>query len=355
MNLVKKNEAGVTLTELMIAMAISGITMLALSQLVVYINRSIKTSTDSLENTSAEILVYKVLSNDLQNAFPSYNNFEGVTDDLVNREFFDFYNDTGCHTDCERKITLSATSKNKEIMFLLEDNSASQISLYMPSWAFQITPYDVQNDKDGTKTFVGLNNGKHVDKLKGDGLSIWRDKSLVMLQSPVELRPYKSGTKFPDMSAPGRRLFIVGSVNGDTFEYNKFEQPTGAKLRSTHPTDPSITVDRLDGTGSARGFFDILPPIGGEATFTLIQNVKLVKYSLEQSGYYTDIQTQKSRPTNRLMRSEWVRGKGFTTSSTIGTNIQRVEFYRENTSMAVVEFTIGIEGRTTASSNPGGG
>ncbi|MBT3234621.1 MAG: prepilin-type N-terminal cleavage/methylation domain-containing protein [Bdellovibrionales bacterium] len=310
---------GFTLVELVIAMGISAVLTIGIIQLSEIIQRSTKKAEESILQTSQEIMVGRILQQDLLGAQYSLGNATQLDDQQLS--FFDHKVDGLClQTDgtCSRNLTLSMPSKEGDFsspLYLIIVNSSNKGGLpkiLRPEHAYQGDNYQ------------GLNYGQGGES-EAVQLSLmedtpWRYGNLLVVYNPEYV--YRTG-RLP------RQIAIMGWVPED-------DQLPTAQLVADNRYYQGVDIRSGAKIVTAQDLFQNMPYEPSLASYIKVVAVKVIRYRLKAA-------IKKRQLTGKLMRAELLppsSGKKEWRERLIASDIKDLKFYRESISSPSIGYTL---------------
>jgi len=366
------NQHGMTLVEILMALAIGSILIGAMAQLNIFVARMTNQQFNIIGGHANSIVTLTALRQDLTSSAPSLNALSLKDDAGYN--FFDFDPDYDCDCSnptnsnpakllgdavlyplksgdpltpegCTRTLTLTlstpvpAPSSSPlpsalpapltEIDILV---ASSPLMLYQPADA-----YDVSN------AFKGLDYNKTMEN-SANLKQVWQKNAMLLLTGPAALTPPVGSP-----SVPKRPGYFLGYVNqpGSVTQADETAtfDPVGsifsaATLQTKYPGAVSGGSVNL---GNADTYFRYLPPVGGARTFSYIQSVRLVQYRVEKVVKPAMIngQMESNHQVNHLIRAQWLPDQsppGFGASVVLGEGFDVLQFKRPCISTPVIQY-----------------
>lgn len=376
-----RRQRGFTLLETMMAIALSGLVLVAVVSFYTDYTNRLQQMNDSAENAADLESGEQILLKDLKNVTPSFGALK-LKDD-TGRNFFDYYPDVAeadldhdpiCGTSC-RTYTMQQGDPAKqtngfaEISFLLSDGSAHVLPsmIYDPTWAEDLHHCTKCNTNPGqppTLKATGIYGGGEISSARGPITEFygshltrtypgyWNAGQVLMLDTPVGFRP--EGTTDWAHNPP-RPTFYIGlvvaggsnpaftSLPVNAFDTKNFALSTdqSALLNTTHPVYAGLNVT------DPHTFLMRLPPIGGGQPMVRLRPVRLVKYTLEPmfptiNPAMPAAEQAKRKGAMRLWRQTYVKGAWNPNRgrSIIAEWVKSVQFKRTTTTNQSISFSI---------------
>ncbi|MCM2280919.1 MAG: hypothetical protein NDI61_03635 [Bdellovibrionaceae bacterium] len=304
------NAQGFSMVELIVAVGVA-VTVVLIASSVLY---ELQNSSNRLRKAMDQEIDFSIgireMVNLLRKSALSYNNL--IVQDDNGRNFFDLITDITATqipdiSARSRRLTLSlAPGGITQLVFIFNDDPASQGFLYNPIDAYNVGPPPGNLDVSGAINYRGI-NADNVVAARAPG--VWRQGNLVLLFSPIPLREMIGGTV--DVFTPPRNAIYFGRVRGDDVEHVSL----GGLIRNTHPAKASLVLDSGD------KFFRNLPSIGGSSPMVILQPVGLLRFYLMPT-------TVSGAVTGRLITQTYSEG-AWSDASVVFPDIKGVVFKRE--------------------------
>lgn len=304
--------------EMIVTLAILSVLISAGFVILNLTQKTFITTSQDLNNVTEKSLGERAVWLNLLNAGPSFNNINQADDN--NRQFFDFLPDYPAKTispiDAQKRV-LTLDALGESIPFLIFDKDNYPPVYYDPARAYTIvTSGNVS--LSGTLTFTGVNKDGYLQSLNPN---IYRENQLVLLYSPVHLRP--PGTAMT--TAPHFTIF-TGRISGNSISADN----GGGVIRNTHPISGN-TINSPD------QFFRWAPPIGSANQMVLVAGVQLIRYRLQPVPQSALLQVQNRQGGGGFMleRQVWMNG-AWTLNTPIAMGVTQAIFRRDSISTATI-------------------
>jgi prepilin-type N-terminal cleavage/methylation domain-containing protein len=373
-----KND-GMTLIEIVMAMAIGSILIGGIAQLNVMVTRSANSQYASLSSHADRIVTSTVLRQDLMSASSSMNALSQADDAGYN--FFDFDPDYECDCGnpndvssltagdaaryplapsggsvpegCTRSLTLYAASAgalsnatSSTTLITSFDGSIVAVGskkLVLIESVGALLMYSPASAYDSSSHFVGLNQAGAMTSSAAFA-NAWGPplNNILLFTGPASLLPPMPNPAPPSQATqtgmPKRPSYFLGVVTdtsgsgqvtpaGTTFGDSTFQNGYPGVV-STSP----VTLSTLD------TYFRYLPPLGGAKTFSYVQQVRLVQYDVRQK---TVSLGNEKQTVNQLYRSYWnPTQSAFGAATVVGEGFNFLQFKRPCISTPVIQYVL---------------
>lgn len=342
MNARKLNSrSGLTLVEIVLAMAVFGFVSLTAYQLMNIVQKEATNTRGAIDANLESLVSQRLLTADIISSSPSFNTVKLIDDN--GRNFFDFLADGICDdtTLCPRVLSLSPAGRGgvQQIVFMTSASDLSPALIYIPYAA-----YDVQKavtlDAPGILTYKGINHLKNFEKIVDPARypKFWDSKEiprLLFFYSSTAVRP-SSGTV--NLSIPARASIYLGVLTYTKQPLLSNIKMTAAPLSAyvdvSHPSQAGISMtDSVDawGTDGFDRFLRTLPPVGGLGATAFFRPARMIRYS-----FVTD--TSGAKPSHSLYRDEWnPKTNAWEKPLMMGRDFYGIVFKRKSISSPVID------------------
>ncbi|MGZ3771290.1 MAG: type IV pilus modification PilV family protein [Bdellovibrio sp.] len=314
------NNKGFTAIEVVIGIGLVVIVTFALMSTQLIVTKESLDLTNQLEDSIDSKLAERIIFKDLNGVDPSYNNIN-VLDD-AGKPFFDYFPDVPSQfldKPIERSIAVNLSGR-KEFYILTQDLNLGSMLNYDPVAAYQVGPTPDDFNASASLTFLGINNKNWVQAQRPN---FWKDGSLLMLDTPVHIRPVGSDGKI-DMKIAPRSPIFIGIVSSQNLTANSV---INSLVNIKHP-ETNINITTAD------NFLRNAPAVGGGQTSIRMRAVRLIKYSLV--AYKDD--RYVSTPA-RLIKQSFENGK-WSDPFLMADKVSDLEFKRDSTLKKMIYFKV---------------
>ncbi|MBX2993919.1 MAG: type II secretion system protein [Bdellovibrionaceae bacterium] len=312
-----KNQRGLTMIEVAIAMGISAVVLAVAMTSLFQLTKNQNDLSNKVAATVDALLGENSIFVDLRNIEPSFNNVTTLSDEGL--AFFDFYPDVpeAMVKAKKRTITLSL-SGTTEFVFLQTDLGAGPMLVYDPVLAYDVGPPPNDPRTAASLSYSSLNkNGAVINQQPG----LWSQGKTLLLDTPVRIRPTVNGGI--DLMTPPRSPIFVGRVSGNNL---LSDTAINERLNTTHP-----------GTGvliqSPDLFLRTIPSMGGGSSYVRIRPVRIVRYYLEK-------QPDSKYPNAAILKKTVYADGAYSAPFVIMDQIKTIQFQRETVTQKVMTFSI---------------
>lgn len=352
----KQNNSGLTLIEIVIAMAISAIMFYAGG---VIFNQLSKTQRSASENTVTQILTQianRQVWQDIRNSGHSMNTL--LLNDDNNNNFYELNPELPCAntstTTCSRSYTINENNFSLKSFVMLVDWSRQdkKVITISPEAA-----YNVGNNADfTTDATLSFQSTKLANKLFQEGLCAsninlpqcginppsLNAKKLILLKSAGQ--SYQLNSSFiPNINSIKRSSTVMGSssqltsASGSNISFINYTW-----LDRRHPEDPNSRI-----IASFDDFLRSVPPLGGRAGLVQAYEVRAVRYCLakpvsgQTKNYYSLYREEcNSESACNLNAPCNASAQGWGKAVDIAPMIKSVTFKRPNINLPIIFFAI---------------
>ncbi len=324
---MKVNNRGFSLFEIMIALGLSSFLMLAVAD----VYRSMKKGQESLQTYVMDqtnlSLADRVISADLRNSDPSFNNLLFLDDNR--KVFYQYFSDVPpkatLTNGVSRQLTLNkdTIANRKSFYVLLRDEDLGATLNYDPVAAYSYTRGNLPIDQSVPLIFRGLNYNNWVSTQRPN---MWATNKILLLDTPTAVRDPRNLTPLGMVTFPPRSTIFLGYVSGaNLLNLSSMIKDNGANLvDQTSALDNNVTVN------SADMFLRSAPPVGGGQILVRLSGAKVVRYILEQGDRYG----------YQLARYEYVPGREWANRSLVADRLESVTFKRDSVLTNMVNYQI---------------
>jgi hypothetical protein len=309
-----RSRRGVTITEVMMTSAIGLIVVVALLYMFVDNTQRVRNITAKLEDRLTGVVVDQFLWRDFSQASMSFSGLN--TKDDEGRGLFDWYVDAEISAIPEnlrtRKLTISATSKVKEITFLTSPNDAP-LKMIDPA-AMYLSEPPTSLGTSGKLEFRGF---QYMDYMKNLFGSHWVKGDVFLLFAPVWLKP---AGRTQDPTVPPRQPSWLGIHDGNTLIANDL----GGVFDFRFPIDQVSAID-------PDRFLRLAPPVGGASVMMMATKVVPVRYTLRERA--------SVQGTYELVRSTW-SNSAFQSPMVVGVDIDQLIIHRRATNLGTLSYEV---------------
>lgn len=318
--MIQNNKKGFTTIEVIVGIGLVVILTVALMSTQLIITKEHVDLTNQLEDSIDTKLAERIIFKDLNGVDPSYNNIT-VLDD-AGKAFFDYYPDVPAQlldNPLDRNIVLKLSGR-KDLYILTQDQNLGGMMNYDPVAAYQVGAAPEDFNVSATLTFISINN---MNWIKAQRPNFWQDGKLLMLDTPVHLRPLAGNGKF-DMKVAPRSPVYIGEVSSQSLNQNS---TVNSLINIKHPeTNSSITT--------ADEFLRSVPSVGGGQSVVRLRAVKLIKYFLQE--YKDDrFETQPAR----LFKQVFENGK-WSDALLLADKVSELELKRDSVLKKMIYFKV---------------
>lgn len=308
-----RQNRGFALVEMLTSTVILVIFIFGLSTLLVHLGAQKEAVSGLINRDLDQQLAEKVVFQDMLHASPSFNNI--LLSDDTGRQFFEYFPDRSpmSYRDVtSRRLTLRLGGRDAAY-FIVTESSAGSPLIFDPTVAYE-TARSPNPAVAGVLQYASLNKSNYVASLRP---GLWREKNILMLDTPARLRPPMSPG-----AAPRSSIFLAQIIG------------TGLKplnlnfLRREHPAQPTLTVDSPD------VFFRTAPAMNGSAPIIRLKAVQVVRYILKPS----------QQPGVADAYRETFDDGAFTHSQLFARNVESLVFERASVFQPLIGFKINQKG-----------
>ncbi|MEK2690540.1 prepilin-type N-terminal cleavage/methylation domain-containing protein [Bdellovibrio sp. GT3] len=279
-----QNAKGMTITELLVVLALVGVVALGNATFLFDFTNQLKRINSASEGDTELSVLNIATVNILKKSAASFNKVD-LRDDN-NRNFFDYYPDVPYSTiedqaknSAQRSFTMTPGQANRYFYLLQSEEAEFDSVIFDPMFAYRQSSVPANQLLNGTVQYVGLNS---IPDLKGTTGSSpngsmtqifqtrWAPGKLFMLSCPTYLRPIVGGS-ISIMTAP-RFASYLGKVSGSDLGLLSNAE-SKVNIINSHP----ITLANYT---NVDGFMRTLPAVGGAAPFVKIEPVTMVRFEL---------------------------------------------------------------------------
>jgi prepilin-type N-terminal cleavage/methylation domain-containing protein len=324
------SQKGVSLVELLIGLAIGAITLLLIFTVITDFNIQKSSIITSFETEIDTRLAERMIFLDMRALGPSFGNLKNT--------FFDFYPDLSKYefssSSYERTVVLK--NLNDSFIFLVQDSRANSIQIYDPKNAYNkaklfpsipafpdvAIPSVLEFDIDAFCSSLTA-----VDKTK---VLFFDTLSRIRKKQPGITLPPRSPVFAGYVDSKCKSITNVGSLLG-VFDTHPDRESFAGIFNSLHILDDKIA--NLD------VFFRTVPAYGGGTPIVRVQNVKFIKYQLEEqtkdkdNNYYFKLNKYIYNPDENLT-NHWE------SKFMMSNYVKELKFVRRDITNGLVEFQL---------------
>ncbi len=351
--------SGISLIELMLAMAAVGALMITTNQVLLQLKKTEKSAVDDLSILADQRLLSSVLRNDLRRMAPSFNALSSLSDaPYPNEPFFELSLALSCSDtlpQCRRTRTLArptAAQPNASFIVMIEARNDGMSSVYDPSNAYSWPNYVALNRNGAVNNLPPADPGRFIDGkvflLRSLSESIVKqgphDRCYCTGQtvSPLQFNCSQAQSGGQNANCGGsaevpyvRPSIYVGYASGvqanpnggDLVKIPASGDALDTLIRFQHPAASSTVFGQNPDT-----FLRSLPPMDAMNTRARLIEVHLIKYELTPKGEF--------------LRSRWVGGGAQPWGPMpvrIADRVAKVTFRRDSISLPAIGFKIDFD------------
>lgn len=308
--LLQSHDRGFTVIEIVVAVGVAAAVLMVAASTLLEVQRSAHKLQSTMNHEVDLSLGIRMTVSLIRKGALSYNNL--IVPDDEGNNFFDLITDISAMqipnpASRSRRLTLSLRPSGRTTLFLLfNDDSESESLMYNPIDAYQVGPPPADLNRSGTLSYRGVNFRSAVSSRAP---AVWQEGKMIMLYNPIPLREIVGGEV--DVFTPPRHTIFLGQVVGDDLRHSSL----GGLIRSTHPSNPTLTINSPD------VFFRHLASVGGSSPLVILQPIGLLKLTLEATSV-------GGATTGRLVKQIFT-GTGWSTPEVIFPDVKEVVFKRE--------------------------
>lgn len=280
-----RNKKGFTISELMIAVALTTIVGLGVFQVLTDTSKMQRVFSDKMDTRIEANLADKLIIKDLRAAGVSMNNINFKDDN--NLGFFDFDSDRSTafyrgQSIKNRTYTLKAGGKTTFYFMAVDDLRGRGLFADAVTF-FQVGAPPANPNLPATLTYMGINYNNYLTAKDSDGNFLNNPLlinpvnllklALVDSSSYMPVIPLKPAVFIGKIAAAGSRYDIVKLANAEIPKNNQGEPILGYTIRTPAGTNLE--------PGNFEQYMYNLPPVGANGASVRIKPVRIYKYSLE--------------------------------------------------------------------------
>lgn len=282
-----KNNHGLTITELLIAMALTTIVGLGVFETLKSTNDWQKLFSEKMDNRIEANLADKLILRDLRAAGPSMNNLKVLDDN--NQNFYDFESDRSSvfYRNQNGKISRTVTLQqggNTFMYFLAFDDLRGKGLFADAVTFFEVGPSPANINQAATLTYKGLNNNNYLLAKDSNGVEI-NNSLLIQNENLNKLVLVDSSSYMPTIpQRPATYIGAVTKVKDGLYDLTKIDSKLIPKDKGNNPIWNYLITTPDNKTLDPQNFTQYmynLPPVGANGASVRLKAVRLYKYELD--------------------------------------------------------------------------
>lgn len=282
-----KNNKGVTITELMIAVGLSSIVGLGIFQVLTDNGKMQKMFSEKMDERIEANLADKLILRDLRAAGPSLNNISFRDDSNLN--FFDFEPDRSStfyrsQSTVSRTITLKYGAKNSFVYFLAFDDLRGKGLFADAVTFFQVGSPPPDPNQPASLTYRGINYNNYLTAKDSSGNYL--NNPLLIDSVNLNKLVLVDSSAFMPVAPIKPAVFIGKLVNtGALYDVQKIPTTDIPKDKDNKTAIWNYIIRtptniNIDPTNFEQYMYN-LPPVGANGASVRIKPVRIYKYALE--------------------------------------------------------------------------
>lgn len=322
-----KNNKGFTITELCIAIALSGMVLLAFMDIMQYMRVMENRIRVKADAQTTQSLAERYMWMHLKNAAPSFNNLPALDDN--NQRFYDLNRDLAAGasmTGLTRKLTMNLTGGKTTFTAIISESTTAQVRNGYPEVIF-LDPAKFYNIALGSSTNVPLSWDRFRNFINAINPNfLIKDSQVLEVYVPSTMRNVGA----PTSVTPNSTSYFLRCTNvpGTSCSTENF----GGLVSFTNAQNNGVAITDFD------NYLKTIPPSGGGIPPVLARSVRLIRYEIKPHPVMN-----YGNGAGDLYYSTW-NGAAYGTPILIADRIIQVTFARPNISDPTI--TIDVKQQT---------